>query len=61
MNTHQHNIGKYFNRETCRFCEGTNLEQILDFGNMPLAGGFLKERLQKQDLLKHCPYIKIAF
>ena len=53
MNTHQHNIGKYFKRETCRFCEGTNLEQILDFGNMPLAGGFLRE----EDIIdeKHYP------
>jgi len=37
-------IGKYFNRKTCRFCEGTNLTKILDFGDFPLAGGFLKEK-----------------
>ena len=36
-------IGKFISRTTCRFCEGSNLTRILDFGNFPLAGGFLKE------------------
>lgn len=36
-------IGKYFSRTNCRFCEGSNLTRILDFGDFPLAGGFLKE------------------
>lgn len=36
-------IGKFTSRTTCRFCEGSNLTRILDFGNFPLAGGFLKE------------------
>jgi len=36
-------IGKFFRRTTCRFCEGSNLTRILDFGNFPLAGGFLRE------------------
>lgn len=36
-------IGKYLSRTTCRFCEGANLKRILDFGNFPLAGAFLKE------------------
>lgn len=36
-------IGKFINRTTCRFCEGSNLTRILDFGDFPLAGGFLKE------------------
>jgi methylation protein EvaC len=35
--------GKFISRTTCRFCEGSNLTRILDFGNFPLAGGFLKE------------------
>lgn len=34
----------YHTRENCRFCNGTNLTKILDFGNVPLAGGFLKEK-----------------
>lgn len=36
-------IGKFVRRHTCRFCQGTNLSKILDLGNVPLAGGFLKE------------------
>lgn len=36
-------IGYFISRKTCRFCEGNNLTKILDFGNFPLAGGFLKE------------------
>jgi methylation protein EvaC len=44
-------IGKYWRRTTCRFCEGSNLTKILDFGNFPLAGGFLKETdLSKEKL-----------
>jgi len=37
-------IGKFISRTTCRFCEGSNLTRILDFGYFPLAGGFLKEK-----------------
>ena len=36
-------IGKFISRTTCRFCEGSNLTKILDFGYFPLAGGFIKE------------------
>jgi len=36
-------IGKFIKRDTCRFCQGTNLVNILDFGNVPLAGAFLHE------------------
>ncbi|KKQ78584.1 MAG: NDP-hexose 3-C-methyltransferase [Parcubacteria group bacterium GW2011_GWC2_38_7] len=36
-------LGDYTSRSDCRFCGGTNLKKILDFGNVPLAGGFLKE------------------
>ena len=27
----------------CRFCNGKNIHRILNLGNMPLAGGFLKD------------------
>jgi len=37
-------LGKFTRRDICRFCQGTNLVNILDFGNVPLAGGFLKEK-----------------
>lgn len=43
-NQHEKQLGKYRARQNCRFCNGTNLVKILDFGNVPLAGGFLKER-----------------
>jgi len=33
--------GTYIRRTTCRFCGGSHLTKILDFGNFPLAGGFL--------------------
>ena len=35
-------MGKFNRRTTCRFCGGSNLTKILDFGNFPLAGGFIK-------------------
>src|SRR3989338_3454360 len=35
-------IGEYINHTTCRCCEGSNLVKVMDFGAMPLAGGFLK-------------------
>lgn len=36
-------VGEFTRRTDCRFCQGRKLEEILDFGNVPLAGGFLKE------------------
>lgn len=35
-------LGTYTARTTCRFCEGSRLTKVLDFGPVPLAGGFLK-------------------
>ena len=37
-------IGEFAQRKDCRFCEGTDLVQILDLGSVPLAGGFLKKK-----------------
>lgn len=34
----------YYSRSTCAFCESTDLHQILDFGEVGLAGGFLTEK-----------------
>ncbi|HOW43039.1 MAG TPA: class I SAM-dependent methyltransferase [Candidatus Omnitrophota bacterium] len=36
-------LGLFTQRTTCRFCESTDLVKVLDFGNVPLAGGFLKD------------------
>jgi len=35
--------GSYLTRSSCRFCEGKNLKSIIDFGLVPLAGGFLRK------------------
>ena len=44
MEPQKRQIGTYLRRDTCRFCEGRNLVEVLDFGDVPLAGGFLKEK-----------------
>lgn len=43
MAKEQKQIGQFTQRTNCRFCESKNLVKILNFGNVPLAGGFLKE------------------
>lgn len=37
-------IGRFHQNNACRFCHGNNLFKILDFGNVPLAGAFLKNK-----------------
>jgi len=44
VNSADKQVGKFIRRDTCRFCQGTNLSKILDLGSVPLAGGFLKEK-----------------
>lgn len=34
-------VGEYILHDQCRFCLKKNLKEIIDFGNVPLAGGFL--------------------
>ncbi len=36
-------FGGFTHRIDCRFCQSKNLVKILDLGNVPLAGGFLRE------------------
>lgn len=43
MEQNKGQIGEYIRRSDCRFCQSQNMVTILDFGNVPLAGGFLKE------------------
>lgn len=44
-------IGVYRRRQVCRICGSSNLTVFLDYGNVPLAGGFLtKERLEEEKL-----------
>jgi len=42
MDNSDKKIGNFIRRQDCRFCQSKNLTKILDFGNVPLAGGFLK-------------------
>ena len=35
-------IGEHRRYNNCRFCFSSNLVPVLDLGNVPLAGGFLK-------------------
>jgi methylation protein EvaC len=37
-------LGDFIAREDCRFCGEKKLTKILEFGLMPLAGGFLKDK-----------------
>lgn len=34
------NIGNYIHHNQCRFCYTKNIKKFIDFGNVPLAGGF---------------------
>ena len=43
MKEEKRQIGEFVRRQDCRFCNSKNLEKMLDFGNVPLAGGFLRE------------------
>lgn len=46
------NIGEYKHYDYCRFCFSKHVEATINLGNMPLAGGFLKnndkETLEKE-------------
>lgn len=44
-------VGTYTERTTCRCCEGKNLVKVMDFGLMPLAGGFLRQEQIAQEKL----------
>ena len=46
----KYNIGKFYNSECCRFCNSTDLEEVLDLGLMPLAGAFIKEKEFKNEM-----------
>ncbi len=41
----------YTLRDTCRICSSRNLVKFLDFGQMPLAGGFIKPEQIAQEKL----------
>ncbi|MHC4308397.1 MAG: class I SAM-dependent methyltransferase [Planctomycetota bacterium] len=43
MEQNKNQIGEFIRRSDCRFCQSRDMVTMLDFGNVPLAGGFLKE------------------
>lgn len=43
MNQPSAKVGQYIYHTNCRCCESVNLVKVMDFGNMPLAGGFLRK------------------
>ena len=44
-------LSLYKKRNTCRVCKSKNLKTFLEFGNMPLAGNFIKkENLSKEKI-----------
>jgi SAM-dependent methyltransferase len=49
MSESNRSVGIFKKRNDCRFCQGTNLVKILDFGHVPLAGGFLKQEQFDQE------------
>ncbi len=42
------NIGTYKYFSACRFCDSKNVNKVLDLGNVPLAGGFLKKNTTQE-------------
>jgi len=55
-------IGEHKEFLVCRFCLSKNLEQIINLGNIPLAGGFLKKGIKKSEFLKEKFYpLHISF
>jgi len=43
-------INQVINRKTCAFCDSTNMDLVIDFGSVALAGAFLKpEHFDKEE------------
>ena len=42
MDSNPRRLGAFTRHEECRFCRSRRLRKFLDFGNVPLAGAFLK-------------------
>ena len=55
-------IGEYRHHFQCRFCLSYEIKTVIDFGNVPLAGGFLDKKSTKKDFEKERLYpLRIAF
>lgn len=52
-------VGEHLHHEQCRFCHSESLKEVIDFGYVPLAGGFHKS---KESTLSEKKYpLKICF
>ncbi len=49
MDFQKYNQLEFKTKKNCRFCESKNLKKVIDFGPMPLAGGFLKKEEVKKE------------
>lgn len=55
-------IGEYKHHSQCRFCLSNKLVTVIDFGDVPLAGGFLNKNSTKEDFDRERFYpLRIAF
>lgn len=55
-------VGAYRQYTKCRFCFSQNLNVILDFGLLPLAGGFIKKEATAEDFRTERKYpLQICF
>ena len=65
INKRQHKpklIGEYLHHTECRFCLNHKIITVIDFGNVPLAGGFLKENSTLKDFCNERLYpLRVAF
>ena len=56
------NIGEHRHHLQCRFCLSDKIVEVIDFGNVPLAGGFLNKDSTEKDFMKEKLFpLRIAF
>lgn len=61
MNRKPLNVGKYSHYDRCRFCYGNHLHKIIDFGLVPLAGGFFPKNANKHSFESESYYPLVIF
>lgn len=55
------NVGKYCHFDKCRFCYGNHLHKIIDFGLVPLAGGFFPKNSDSSSFEKELYYPLVIY
>jgi SAM-dependent methyltransferase len=50
------NVGEYIRNNQCRFCFNNKIHKFIDFGFVPLAGGFFEKGSTKKDFNKEYKY-----